>query len=87
MLIEIQSDIFREKRINFHSGLNVILGDEQASNSIGKSNLLLIIDFIFGGSTYIEHSIDVIENIGNHIFYFTFNFDKQYKFARSNKKE
>jgi len=83
MLIEIHSDIFRENQINFHSGLNVILGDEQASNSIGKSNLLLIIDFIFGGTTYIKHSIDVIENIGNHSFYFTFKFDKQYRFARS----
>ena len=83
MLIEIQSDVFRKKKINFQSGLNVILGDEQASNSIGKSNLLLIIDFIFGGSTYIKHSLDVVENIGKHIFYFTFIFDKEYKFARS----
>ena len=56
MLVEIKSDIFREKTIEFHRGLNIILGDEKASNSIGKSNLLLIIDFIFGGETYIYHS-------------------------------
>lgn len=83
MLIEIKSDVFREKNIKFHKGLNVVLGDEQASNSIGKSNLLLIVDFVFGGSTYITHSIDVIENIGNHSFYFTFEFDKKYRFLRS----
>ena len=43
MLVEIKSDIFREKTIKFHSGLNIVLGDEKASNSIGKPNLLLII--------------------------------------------
>ena len=83
MLIEIKSDAFRKKTIELHKGLNVVLGDERASNSIGKSNLLLVIDFIFGGSTYIEHSIDVIRNIGHHSFYFTFQFDKKYRFKRS----
>ncbi len=83
MLIEIKSNAFREKNIKFHKGLNVVLGDEQASNSIGKSNLLLIVDFIFGGSTYIKHSVDVIENIGTHSFFFTFEFDKKYRFTRN----
>ena len=83
MLIEIKSDVFRKKSIQFHKGLNVVLGDEQASNSIGKSNLLLIIDFVFGGTTYIEHSDDVIKNIGHHSFFFTFEFDKKYIFYRS----
>ena len=50
MLVEIKCDIFREKAVKFHSGFNVVLGDEKASNSIGKSNLLLIIDFVFGGN-------------------------------------
>ena len=83
MLIEIQSDIFRQKNIKFHTGLNVVLGDEQASNSIGKSNLLLIIDFVFGGSTYLDHSSDVIDNIGHHSFLFAFKFDKKYRFKRT----
>jgi len=83
MLIEIKSDVFRKKEITFHSGLNVILGDEKASNSIGKSNLLLIVDFIFGGEQYIKHSVDVIRELGHHEFYFCFKFDKKYKFKRA----
>ncbi|RXJ85359.1 DUF2326 domain-containing protein [Arcobacter cloacae] len=86
MLVEIKSDIFREKEIKFHSGLNIILGDEKASNSIGKSNLLLIIDFIFGGNTYISHSKDVLEQLGEHSFYFCFEFEKEYKFKRDTEK-
>ena len=31
--------------IRFHNGLNVILGEKGATNSIGKSTLLMIIDF------------------------------------------
>ncbi|AGR77662.1 hypothetical protein A7H1H_1375 [Aliarcobacter butzleri 7h1h] len=83
MLVEIKSDVFREKIIKFHSGLNIVLGDEKASNSIGKSNLLLIIDFIFGGDTYISHSKDVIEQLGEHSFSFCFKFEKKYKFIRT----
>jgi hypothetical protein len=83
MLIEIKSSVFREQIITFHAGLNVVLGDEKAGNSIGKSNLLLIIDFIFGGETYITHSKDVIEQLGEHSFYFSFKFDIEYKFKRS----
>lgn len=83
MLVEIKSSVLREQIITFHSGLNVVLGDEKASNSIGKSNLLLIIDFIFGGETYITHSKDVIEQLGEHSFYFCFKFDIEYKFKRS----
>lgn len=83
MLVEIKSDIFRENKIKFHSGLNVVLGDEKASNSIGKSNLLLIIDFVFGGDTYLAHSKDVIKQLGEHSFYFCFKFDIEYKFKRS----
>lgn len=83
MLVEIKSSVFRKEIITFHSGLNVVLGDEKASNSIGKSNLLLIIDFVFGGDTYLTHSKDVIEQLGEHSFYFCFKFDKEYKFKRS----
>jgi hypothetical protein len=50
-----------------------VLGDEKASNSIGKSNLLLIIDFVLGGETYLTHSKDVIEHLGEHSFYFCLN--------------
>ncbi len=83
MLVEIKCDIFKNKIVNFHSGLNVVLGDENASNSIGKSNLLLIVDFVFGGETYLTHSSDVVQEIGHHEFYFCFEFDKRYKFKRT----
>ena len=31
--------------ISFHRGLNVVLGDDNGANSIGKSTFLMIIDF------------------------------------------
>lgn len=52
MLIEIKSTAFRQNTISFNKGLNVILGDEKASNSIGKSTMLKVIDFAFGGESY-----------------------------------
>ncbi len=45
-------DIFLEKEITFYEGLNAIVGDDIASNSIGKSTMLMIIDFAFGGDDY-----------------------------------
>lgn len=37
MLKEIICSKFKQSKIEFHKGLNVILGDELGSNSIGKS--------------------------------------------------
>lgn len=86
MLIEIYSTAFKENNsvrppIKFHEGLNVILGTQSASNSIGKSSALLVIDFVFGGDTYLYS--DAIRNIGNHTIYFCFQFDKKYYFGRN----
>lgn len=75
MLIEIASDRFRTKQIRFHSGLNVVLGDENATNSIGKSTLLMIIDFGLGGESLLEHNIDLVVELGEHDYFFTFSFD------------
>lgn len=74
MLTEIRCDIFREPILYFHKGLNVVLGDNIASNSIGKSTLLMIIDFVFGGDTYITANNDVVENNDHHEFKFSFDF-------------
>ena len=64
MLIEIKSDAFRENTIKFHQGLNVVLGDEQASNSIGKSNLLLNGEFAYRfKSKFGEVDIYALENL------------------------
>ena len=53
MLNEIICDEFKEKKITFHKGLNVVLGDELGSNSIGKSTFLMIIDYVNGGKDYV----------------------------------
>ncbi|WOQ73245.1 DUF2326 domain-containing protein [Bacillus stratosphericus] len=83
MLERIKSAIFAEGIIDFHEGLNVVLGDNKGSNSIGKSTLLMIVDFVFGGNTYISHNSDMVANLGHHEFGFTFIFNKtEYHFVR-----
>ena len=91
MLIEIQCDKFKvggkdgEMRppIRFHEGLNAIVGDDDRSNSIGKSTLLMIIDFVFGGEDYIKKCQAVHAAVLTHTINFTFRFgDKEYSFAR-----
>lgn len=82
MLTEIFCDKFKQKRITFRNGLNVVLGDDNATNSIGKSTFLLIVDFVFGGDTY-KNSTDIITHIGNHSICFSFKFgNKIYYFKR-----
>lgn len=75
MLCEILCENFQQKKITFHNGLNVVLGDNLGANSIGKSTLLMIIDFVFGGKDYLIKSTDVQKNIGHHIINFCFEFD------------
>lgn len=84
MLIEIICDKFKQNKVEFHSGLNTILGDDIGSNSIGKSTFLMIVDFIYGGSDYIEKSLDIQKNVGNHTIKFAFRFkDTFYYFSRN----
>lgn len=61
MLKQIKCDKFRLPIVTFHEGLNVVAGDSNAANSIGKSTMLMIIDFAFGGSSYITKSNDAID--------------------------
>lgn len=83
MLTEIKCDQFRQKVVNFSNGLNVILGDADASNSIGKSSLLMVIDFAFGGDTFINYNTDVPEELGHHDYFFKFVFeDEEFIFRR-----
>lgn len=87
MLVEMMSPAFKEKDevrppIRFKDGLNVVLGKEDGTNSIGKSSALLAIDFVFGGNTYIAS--DGVKHIGDHTIFFTFKFDgNEYYFARN----
>lgn len=88
MLTEIYCEAFGEqKEIRFFSGLNVIQGysDELDGNgnSIGKTNMLKIIDFAFGGQYYPDSNDDVIRHVGDHDIYFTHMFNgKEYHFFR-----
>ena len=83
MLFEMECDAFATKvngalvprgKITFYEGLNTILGDKQAQNSIGKSTFLLIVDFCFGGDDYKRNNAKT--KVGNHTIKFGFK-DKQ----------
>lgn len=83
MLNKIRCDKFTQKEIIFHKGLNAVVGDEIASNSIGKTTLLMIIDFVFGGNDYITKNSDTVEHLGHHEFQFSFKFDgNEFYFSR-----
>ena len=83
MLSEIYCDKFYQKTIRFREGLNVVLGTPDADNSIGKSTLLLIVDYAFGGDTYARAS-DIVKNIGEHKIGFKFQFeDGEHTFLRA----
>lgn len=74
MLIKISCDLFRRGHIEFHGGLNVILGDDDAKNSIGKSSALMVIDFVMGGSSLLGDKSGIISSLGHHTYTFEFSF-------------
>ena len=89
MLVEVQCDKFIEngkirKPIRFHAGLNAVLGDDNGSNSIGKSTFLMVLDFVFGGSDYVKKCADVQENVKEHTINFCYQFNNElFYFSRS----
>ncbi len=84
MLTRIRCAKFRSKEIRFRDGLNVVLGDDAASNSIGKSTVLMVIDFAFGGSDLVAKTPDVAEQLGEHLYEMWFAFDgAEHHFSRS----
>lgn len=92
MLTEIQCDNFISSgnprpTIKFQQGLNTVLGSSGGSNAIGKSTFLMIIDFVFGGDSYIKMSGDIKRHIGFHTINFAFRFDeKDYFFTRGTEE-
>ena len=87
MLVSIQCDKFKTKEpIVFHPGLNTIVGD--GNNSIGKSTLMMIIDYCFGGNDYCDKERNILAAIGEHDikFVFEFNGEKKYFIRNSNQK-
>jgi len=84
MLKEIQCPLFNHTRISFHQGLNIILGDDDAKNSIGKSTALMVIDFAQGGDSFLKDEAGAIRALGHHHYNFSFVFAGQpYFFSRS----
>ncbi|MDP0501125.1 MAG: DUF2326 domain-containing protein [Verrucomicrobiota bacterium JB022] len=77
MLAEIRCSKFRRNPAQFKSGLNVITGDNVATNSIGKSTFLMVVDFVFGGNTFLSTNADVISELGHHKYLFKFRFDNR----------
>ena len=82
MLKEIYCDKFMENgkirpKIQFHRGLNTIVGARgngaKSENSVGKSTLLAIIDFCFGGKSFAESK--AVEIIDGHTICFAFEFN------------
>ena len=82
MLREIQCDKFRSVVVRFDYGLNVILGDGNATNSIGKSTLLMVIDFVLGGKTLITNNKDIVKELGHHDYLFAFTFEEECLYFR-----
>lgn len=89
VLIEIDCDIFKTtapKPIQFTNGLNIVLGTKGATNSIGKSTMLMVIDFAFGGNDYTKLSKDVMKHKGEHEIRFAFQFsDHITRYMRSTR--
>lgn len=86
MLKEINCDQFIVPKIEFKNGLNTVLGDDISTNSIGKSTLLMILDFIFGGNTFINKNSGSIKQIGNFTVKYEFVFDEKMYFLRETEK-
>lgn len=93
MLTEIYCTAFGEmKRITFFKGLNVIQGlagdiESGGGNSIGKTSMLKIIDYAFGGAYYATTNDDIIRHVGDHDICFAHTFNgKPHYFCRSATK-
>lgn len=86
MIIEIYCKQFKTEKISFKNGLNIIKGDDDGSNSIGKSTLLLAIDYMFGGSHY-QTKEDIVKYVGFHKVGATFRFgDELFYFVRDTSR-
>ncbi len=83
MLKLIHCEKFRITPVKLSRGLNVVVGDNVATNSIGKSTFLMIVDFAMGGNSFLERNSDVVDELGHHSYNFVFEFENaDYYFRR-----
>lgn len=88
MLIELKCNAYSRncKTVHFHNGLNIVLGQDNKANSIGKSTFLLAVDFAFGGNSYVDSKNKIVKLFGEHTIFFAHKFaEKTYRFSRSTK--
>jgi uncharacterized protein YydD (DUF2326 family) len=84
MLSKVTCSLFNHGEISFHLGLNIILGDDDAKNSIGKSSALMVVDFAMGGMSLLEDKAGAIKSLGHHTYSIEFIFENErYFFKRS----
>jgi hypothetical protein len=84
MLVEMRCDQLVKKRLEFKKGLNALIGPDDGTNSIGKSSVLMLIDFALSGDDFIKLCSDTITNIGVINIEMDFIFEGiKYSFHRS----
>lgn len=84
MLNELRCNKLIKGKLEFNEGLNAIIGPDDGANSIGKSSVLMLIDFAFSGDDFIKLSSDIIENVGIISIEMDFSFDGiTYRFSRA----
>lgn len=71
--------------IDLHAGLNIVEGEDETQNLIGKSTLLQIIDFVYAGSDFLKTDAVLLpQAVGHHTIYFTLHLaGKDYHFGRA----
>jgi len=84
MLKELRCDKLATGKLEFETGLNALIGPEDGANSIGKSSVLMLIDFALAGEDFINLCSDVIDNVGVITIEMDFIFDGvKHCFSRS----
>ena len=75
MLTDVRCDALDKKfqKVRFRQGLNIILGTTKGSRALGKTIFLQLIEFCFGGESYMAVNSDMRNHIDDHIVYFTFS--------------
>lgn len=87
MLTEIYCDKYADEKgprppIKLGRGLNIVVGGNDATNSIGKTTFLLAVDFALGGSTYAKKTSSVLKAIGHHSLHFTHSFEDEERYFK-----
>lgn len=84
MLRELRCKELIKDKLEFNSGLNAVIGPNDGTNSIGKSSVLMLIDFALSGDDFTTFCSDVIEHIGIITIEMDFVFEKEkFSFSRS----